>query len=396
MQKDVFAIYHFYWPDRSAGARVFSELAEDLARRGWKVRVLTGNRRRYDKAGISAPPSELRNGVDVRRFRSPGFNQDSNVGRLLNGLLLAVQWLPSMLLAPKDSRIIIGTDPQFAYLVIPLTRLLRSDLRIIHWCFDLYPDALYSAGFGIPEFAKRILNWMSGAAIRKCHALIYIGECMKKRLARIKFSGNEIMVVPWAMFDEMTDDAIPDGGRRLKLLYSGTVGHANDIRPFIDLAKTCRNRGLDFSFTIAAAPGRTLEEQTKSITNEDVNVRVTDWTDDETELRRRMMDSDIHLVSLRGSWTGVGVPSKFFEALATGHPVLYCGAKDSEIGIICNEKNVGFVIETADDIEKAAKWLESLSGDPKLLKEMKLRAFRAYKENFSRKSGVDAIERIML
>ncbi|MCX5907574.1 MAG: hypothetical protein NTY64_10405, partial [Deltaproteobacteria bacterium] len=52
-------LYHFFHPDDVVSARHFSEFAEELAKRGWSVTVLTSNRYcRYRGRKISLPEEE--------------------------------------------------------------------------------------------------------------------------------------------------------------------------------------------------------------------------------------------------------------------------------------------------------------------------------------------------
>ena len=41
---------------------------------------------------------------------------------------------------------IVGTDPMLSVLVALPWRVLRRRSRIVHWCFDLYPDAAVAEG----------------------------------------------------------------------------------------------------------------------------------------------------------------------------------------------------------------------------------------------------------
>ena len=84
----ILLIYHFFWPDTVVSARLFSELAEDLAASGHDVTVFTCNR--CIRADCELPASEEWHDVHIRRFPRPDFQQGSNVGRVLN--LLILQW----------------------------------------------------------------------------------------------------------------------------------------------------------------------------------------------------------------------------------------------------------------------------------------------------------------
>lgn len=52
---------------------------------------------------------------------------------------------------------------------------------------------------------------------------------------------------------------------------------------------------------------------------------------------------DISIISLLEGMNGVSVPSKTYNILASGHPILYIGNEDSEIATLVKEHDVGWV-----------------------------------------------------
>ena len=51
---------------------------------------------------------------------------------------------------------------------------------------------------------------------------------------------------------------------------------------------------------------------------------------------------DIALVTLQDGMFGLGVPSKTYNILASGRPVLFLGPKGSEIDLLVREKGIGY------------------------------------------------------
>ena len=51
---------------------------------------------------------------------------------------------------------------------------------------------------------------------------------------------------------------------------------------------------------------------------------------------------DIAVVTLQDGMYGLGVPSKTYNILASGRPVLFLGPKDSEIDMLVREKGIGY------------------------------------------------------
>ena len=70
MTKRITMLLPYYPPDVAADGQLFSLLAPELARRGWKVKVLTW-KPRYQGTSARAPARETRDGVRVTRWWAP-------------------------------------------------------------------------------------------------------------------------------------------------------------------------------------------------------------------------------------------------------------------------------------------------------------------------------------
>jgi len=62
---------------------------------------------------------------------------------------------------------------------------------------------------------------------------------------------------------------------------------------------------------------------------EDYNINFADFVMSDEELYDRLSAADFMLISLKDSWTGISVPSKFFGAIASGKAVLFSGSERS-------------------------------------------------------------------
>jgi colanic acid biosynthesis glycosyl transferase WcaI len=212
--------------------------------------------------------------------------------------------------------VIIGTDPVFAVLVALPCRLFRPRAKIVHWCFDVYPDAAVAEGVvAATSWPVRALSGLMAAAYRRCEFIADLGPCMARRVAEIAPEVRCVTITPWALVEPESPPA-PDrearaalfGDARLGLLYSGSFGRAHSHLEFLELARALRNRstsqdadpGIVFCF---AGRGHRTDELRAAVTDADENIRFAGFAP-EAELERRLTACDIHLVSLRPDWTG--------------------------------------------------------------------------------------------
>ena len=391
--KSILLIYHFFHPDTVISARLFSDLAEELAK-DHDVTVFTGNR--LIRSDEILAESEEWNNVKIHRFSRPNFSQGSNFGRLFNSAILQMKWLNAFRKNRKKfDAVIVGTDPQFAYMMFPFMRMMNRKVRLIHWVFDLYPEAILVNSprwmMILAALTKPFIPW----AYRSVDDMVDIGGCMRARLQKYKNKAAYTTLTPWALAEVSAPPAAdPEireklfGKAKIGLLYSGTVGYAHDLKPFIELARQCRKSGIDAAFCFAGY-GNQYKIQTAEITEEDTNIRLAGFASEE-ELEKRLSAADIHMVSLRPGWEGIVVPSKFFGSLAIGRPVLFSGPEESEIARWCKEYGIGFTLNetTADDLKKFAENQCELA-------ELQRTCYLVYTEHFSKKSVVDGWKKLL-
>jgi glycosyltransferase involved in cell wall biosynthesis len=368
-------------------SRHFTDLGESLYSNGWAVEVFTSNR--YCRKNKKIESSfEIYNGVHIRRFKQSPFTQTKNIDRLINSFFLNIKWFFALLFKRVDV-IILGTDPQFSFFFIPILKLLRPKFRFAIWGFDLYPEAIISAGIKLPRLIIRLLKWWAGVSYRQCGLLVDIGSCMRKRFLEYKPKARLETIVPWALnepekHDEQNCEIRYElfGNTDLGILYSGTIGWAHQFEEFILLARELRRRSTSVIFCFAGQ-GNRYKELKNMVTRDDSNIKFAGFTD-ERNLPLRLACADIHMISLCQGWEGIVVPSKFFGSLASGRPLIYSGTPNSCIAEIIKKQKLGFVLERSN-IDIIADNLEELIRNKDNLRDMQKTAFEYYKNNYTKK-----------
>jgi len=207
-------LYHFFHPDQVVSARIFSDFAAEQAARGWDVTALTCNRSHDGQATF--PPEELWSGVRIRRVFRPDWSQKKPLPRLGNSAWLLSAWVVEAAKLGAFDAIVIGSDPSFAAsIAIPL-RAARPGTPIIHWCFDVFPDAVEAEWTGSVRLLSPPARALMSAAYRRCDVVVDLGPCMRERLERYGGSPRRETLTPWALL-EPEQPAEPDAETRREL-----------------------------------------------------------------------------------------------------------------------------------------------------------------------------------
>ena len=384
--------YHYLPPDGVVSAVLFGDLSAGLCERGWKVTAYPGNRGFGDESTRHAA-REIWNGVEIRRIWRPAFRQSSNVGRMLNAIWMVMRW-SLLALHPRlnPDVVIVGTDPVLSILAARAWRWFKPNTRIVHWCFDLYPEAAIADGtLGARSRLVRLLSPLLMRSYAVCDLIVDLGNCMRERLKVYGSSARVATVTPWAL-DEQAAPTPPCqaersamfGEAKLGLMYSGSFGRAHGFEDILALARAMREDNARFAFSVR---GNRARELSQAVGSDDSNISFAPSVPIE-KLQVRLSATDIHLVSLKEEWTGTVVPSKFFGALAVGRPVLFSGGPDSAIARWITELNVGWVLQPGNAQEVAGK-LRRYASDPDARDRMNRHCHHVYSTYFSKRAGLD-------
>ncbi|MCP4707873.1 MAG: glycosyltransferase family 4 protein [Planctomycetes bacterium] len=293
---------------------------------------------------------------------------------------------------PDIDVLIVGTDPILSVVTTKVWKLLRPQTQIVHWCFDLYPEAAIAQGILrrnslTAKFLKHILR----GAYASCDLIIDIGGCMRSELQKYQVATPRATLTPWALVEppqvplvDNTERKNIFGRTKLGILYSGNFGLAHSYGMFDKLIGRLSNEDIQFSFSIR---GNRADKLKNVLTQNHKQITFVPFATLE-HLEARLSAADIHLACLRPEWTGTVVASKFFGSLAAGRPVIFTGREDCALAQWINEHQVGWVL-TDQNLESVTEKLIHLSKSPQELKSLRQHCYYIYHKHFSRKYIMD-------
>ncbi len=377
-------------------------LCQGLAERGWDVTAFPANRGCHDE-NRTYSSSEEYGRVHLRRIWRPRFRQASSLGRLLNAAWMILCWSLLALRANPPEAIIVGTDPILSVTIALAWKLFRPGTRIVHWAFDLYPEAAYADGMLRPTgWAAQTLESLLRRAYATCDAIVDIGPCMRYRLARYGSPARTETIVPWAIEEPpaVLPVAVEErreifGDPRLAMLYSGSFGRAHTYESFLALARQLRGESAMLAFSVRGNREEALRAAVQGLAPDSAcAISFAPFAPAE-RLSDRLAAADIHLLSLASDWTGAVVPSKFFGALAAGRPVVYSGAPESSVARWIREHNVGWLL-TVENAEEVAANLLAYAEDQQSILAMQERCRKTYQLLFARQPSIDRMHAMLL
>jgi glycosyltransferase involved in cell wall biosynthesis len=178
------------------------------------------------------------------------------------------------------------------------------------------------------------------------------------------------------------------------LMYSGTISISSNraLEHVLEAAAALREN-KDVVFVIVGEGLKKMELQKRAGELGTDNVRFLPFQP-YGDLPHLLASSDVLLVPLDKEKSQMSVPSKLYNFLAAGRPVLGLAPPDSEVAALIRGTRCGEVV-APDDIPKIREAVLRLKGDPAARREMALNSRRYVVDNFSRKMIMDRYEALL-
>ena len=360
MQKPpkVVVVSQHYPPDPSTTAAIMAAIGERAAREAG-VLVLSGTAGSAAKAVAGKPAV-----VEVKNWM-PG--KAALLKRALAELLFTIRMFAALLVKLRRGDVALTVPAPFmlpyAFAAAAKLKGARSVL-IMH---DLYPDVLIMAGLLKPQsIVAKAMRALNAPMFRALDAVVIIGRDTEKLLLRYGgMTSDKIRFIPnWATLERGVRAVDPDNPYRRPLSarfvvgLSGNLGFTHDPVIVFEAARLLReSRDIHFLLSgwgIGFDQLRAMQAEARL-----PNVTLVDRVEDD-QLETFLSAADVWIIPYRRNVAGVSVPSRFYNLLAIGRPVILVSEADAEAALTVTEHDVGWVVqpgradELANTVSRAA------------------------------------------
>jgi colanic acid biosynthesis glycosyl transferase WcaI len=361
-----------YAPDQSTTAAIITAIATHLAK-VTKVLVLSGT--------SGSTPHQLQNADQpiVVGIRNAMPEKTALSRRALSEMVFSVRTFIALLAKLRRGDVVLTVTAPF---MLPYAVTAAAHLRgartilILH---DLYPDVLVMAGFLPPtSIVTKAIRAANALMFRGLQTIVTIGRDMERLLMHYKgMTRDKIIFIPnWATLTPGVRPIVPDNVYRSRCKapfivgLSGNLGFTHDPDVVFDAALLLQN---DVSIHFLLSGWGMGFERLKARQAEAhlTNLTLIDRVPDE-KLEEFLSAADIWIIPFRKNVAGVSVPSRFYNLLAIGRPVLILSEADAEAALTVSENRLGWVV-TPGDARELAKTIRFASS----CNEIKLNGVRA-------------------
>lgn len=311
----------------------------------------------YSSRGTLAPVRESRGGVEIERCAGTRFDKDRIVLRLVNlvTISLSIAWTLFRRVRRGDFVLVVTNPPSLPF-VVYVAALLRG-ARVVLRIEDVYPEVLVAAGMSSPRSSLvRVVGAATRLLYRRMERVVVLGrdmaalaaEKLGDRADRIVLISNwgdveSITPLPRASNPVLTRIGAAD---RFVVQYMGNMGRTHGVDTVAAAALALRDDAdLYFLFVGWGARKSALEQMVADHTM--VNVAVLPGCPQE-DLPMFANACDLSIIAFQRGMAGVSVPSRMYNVMAAGKPILAVADAHSELARVVVEEQIGWVVPPGD------------------------------------------------
>jgi len=398
MQAGTFwVVSELYYPDEQATGVFMTRIAEGLVAKGLTVAVLTSQ-----PADRLEPKLSTRNGVEIYRSWSTHLDKNNLPGRILNLISISISIFLVALRRIKrgDLVLVVTNPPTLPFVIMTASQIKRA--RCIVRVEDVYPNALHACGVYSDEsivykIFDRLMKWI----FTRADAIVVLGRDMQALVAAKLTVDKEIKVITnWADVDQIHPENRESNALlrkldltdKLVLQWAGNMGYPHEVETlYAAMEKLGDNEKVHFLIIGAGAKRPWLEDKVRAKGLKNVTFL---GNQPRSEQQTFLNACDIGLSSLIEGMTGISVPSRSYNILAAGKPILAIGEPEGEISQLIIERDLGWVVPPGD-VDRFVDVVRHLLNNRPILDDMGVRARQLAETEYSSAYIIDRYDELV-
>jgi colanic acid biosynthesis glycosyl transferase WcaI len=351
----IWILSEHYYPEETATGHIVAYIAEGLTDE-YEVRVISAQPT-YHQRGSKAPAKEIHNSVLINRCWSTNLDRNVIWKRLINLVTISLSiFLSSVFRIGKGDIVLVVTNPPLLPFLTRFAAWLRR-ARVVLLVHDVYPEVIVASGITADDTVLvRLIRWANQKLYRSMDHIVVLGRDMKAltllKLGTDVVDDHKVSIIPnWADLAEIepaertSNTLLNELGLLDKFViqYAGNMGYVHDVETIIAAAALLRDLpDVHFLFIGSGAKQEWLEQEIERHGLENVTLI---GQQPRSEQNIFLNACDVAIMALLPGMLGVSVPSRSYNILAAGKPILGVLNKESEIALMIEEEAIGWVVE---------------------------------------------------
>jgi glycosyltransferase involved in cell wall biosynthesis len=354
-KRKLWVITELYYPEDNQTGYYLTRIAEGLAD-DFDVKVICGQPN-YAARGTKAAKREVHRGVEIQRVWSTTLDKNILPFRLVNMMTLGISmFLKSIIeIGKSEDVLVVSAPPSLPFGTALAAKIRRAEYSLI--IQDKYPEILIAVGKSKPDsiFVKT-LNRLNRRLYDAAEKIIVVGRDMKELVSSQmsggadKYGAKITVIQNWAALEEVKplprneNPLLEELGLKEKFvfLYAGNMGHPQDLESIVECAERLKSdERFHFLFIGSGAKRKWLEKEVSGKRLVNVTLLEPRPRGEQTAF---LNACDVGLVPLVKGMRGVAMPSRTYNFLAAGKPILALTDPESEVATVIEEDRVGWFV----------------------------------------------------
>lgn len=345
-------------PDVNPTGVLMHDVAEGLTARGHHVTVLTAfphyeKFRVWDEYRGKLKERTRENGLDVERLYIFANGKKQNMlYRLASYLSFNVLAGARSLLTRERYDVILCPNGGFFTGVAAYMGGIFKGTPFVYNVQDLYPETPVAQGQLTSKRAIAGLERIEKFMYRHARHITVITPAFRENLVHAKgVPAAQVSVIPNFVNTDFIRPLTKDNAftrahglqNKFVVMYAGNLGYVYAIDTLLDAAAALRDEpALVFMIVGAGVERAALEARAQELQLD--NVRFLDYQPRE-QLPAMRAAADVQLCLYRAGAARYSMPSKLYEIMASGRPVLASAESDSDVAQVIRETGCGVCVE---------------------------------------------------
>ena len=398
----IVVLTELFYPEKTSTAYFLTAIAQGLVT-DYPVTVFT-EASLYEGQSYSLASHAVVKGVEIHRCRGTSFDKNWLPGRLVNGCTRAIAiFLQALWQCHTSDVILVVTNPPLLPLMAWLLKALKG-CEFILLVHDVYPEVLSVTGIThAHSLAYRLVQGVNHLIYGQASRIVTLGRDMQK-LVESKLTqpveGKLVCIPNWAETEIVypTDKQDSSLLKRLNLvdkfvvLYAGNMGRTHDLQILLDAAEILADIKPQIHFLMIGAGVQKQEVEARVQAQQLPNVTVLSYLP-HSEKNVTLNSCDVGIISFLPGMAGVSVPSRMYNQMAAGKPLIAIADNESELAKVIQEEGIGWLVSPQDE-DQLVKLLTQIVNDAELCKDMGHKAAQAVLCKYQLKHAVSKYQAI--
>lgn len=294
------------------------------------------------------------------------YNRSTTIKRILTWLYGTLQVFFKLLFKYRHYEVVYVTNPPMCYL---LAFFIHSSFSVI--VYDVYPDALKNIGINDKSIFFRLWATWNQKLFSKAQKVFTLSDGMGEILKHYVDS-SKIKIIPnWPASERLHPIEKSENLfiRKYKLekkfivLYSGNIGYTHNVECLVDVAKKIKDE-KDILFLIIGE-GMKKSMIQKCVRDSGLQTFMFLTWQDKDMLPYSLGAADIAVITLNDNTAQLSVPSKTYNLLAVGAPLLCIAPLNSELRNLVHKYQNGSCFEKSE-VEEISSYISMLKNNPEI------------------------------